>query len=48
MEAKPDSIIVEERAKKEALQLLYNIFMQEEYKDKGCQEENDGPKRQNW
>jgi hypothetical protein len=33
MEAKKDSIIAEERARKEALQLLYNIFTQEEYKD---------------
>ena len=33
MQAKKDSIIAEERARKEALQLLYNIFTQEEYKD---------------
>jgi hypothetical protein len=33
MEAKKDYIIAEERARTEALQLLYNIFTQEEYKD---------------
>ena len=31
--AKRDVMVAEERAKKEALQLLYNIFTQEEYKD---------------
>ena len=33
MEAKKDALIAEERAKKEALEHLYNIFTQEEYKD---------------
>jgi hypothetical protein len=31
--AKKDVVLAEERAKKESLQLLYNIFTQEEYKD---------------
>ena len=33
MVAEEKIMVAEERAKKEALQLLYNIFTQEEYKD---------------
>jgi hypothetical protein len=33
MEARKDTVIAEERANNKALQLLYNIFTQEEYKE---------------